>query len=73
MSRMSGPTIHRTAYADPETVPPEVRANYIATIDSILAASNIEEVSEKKIRRGIQESVQYDITPQKVRLYGNLR
>lgn len=47
------------------SLPPEVRANYIATIDSILAASNIEEVSEKKIRRGIQESVQYDITPQK--------
>jgi upstream activation factor subunit UAF30 len=51
-----------------ETVPPEVRANYIATIDSILAASNIEEVSEKRIRKGIQDSVQYDITPQKVRI-----
>jgi len=50
------------------TVPPEVRANYIATIDSILAVSNIEEVSEKRIRRGIQDSVQYDITPQKVGL-----
>lgn len=49
-------------------MPPEVRANYIATIDSILAASNIEEVSEKRIRRGIQDSVQYDITPQKVRI-----
>lgn len=51
-----------------ETVPREVRANYIAIIDAILAASNIEEVSEKRIRRGIQDSVQYDITPQKVGL-----
>ncbi len=51
-----------------ETVPREVRANYIAIIDAILAASNIEEVSEKRIRRGIQDSVEYDITPQKVGL-----
>jgi DEK C terminal domain len=48
------------------SVPPEVRTNYIAIIDSILAVSNLEEISEKKIRRGIADSVQYDITPQKV-------
>lgn len=69
MSRMSESIAHATAYANmKDTVPPEVRANYIATIDSILATSNIEEVSEKRIRRGIQDSVQYDITPQKVGL-----
>lgn len=47
-------------------VPPEVEATFIKTIDAILAASDLDTISEKSIRRGLQESVQYDITPQKV-------
>jgi DEK C terminal domain len=47
-------------------VPPEVRANYIGIIDSILAKSDLSRISEKKIRQGIQAKVEYDITPQKV-------
>jgi DEK C terminal domain len=47
-------------------VPPEVRANYIGIIDSILAESDLSRISEKKIRQGIQAKVEYDITPQKV-------
>jgi DEK C terminal domain len=47
-------------------VPPEVRANYIGIIDSILAESDLSRISEKKIRQGIQARVEYDITPQKV-------
>ncbi len=45
---------------------PAVRENYIAIIDSILANSDLTKISEKKIRVGIQEKVEYDITPQKV-------
>ncbi len=47
-------------------VPPEVRANYIGIIDSILAESDLSRISEKKVRQGIQAKVEYDITPQKV-------
>lgn len=50
------------------TVPPEVRANYVAIVDSILAESDLSRISEKKIRQGIQAKVEYDITPQKVSL-----
>lgn len=51
-----------------KTVPPEVRANYISIIDSILTESDLSRISEKKIRQGIQAKVEYDITPQKVRI-----
>jgi len=44
---------------------PAVRDNYIAIIDAILADSDLTKISEKKIRAGIQERVEYDITPQK--------
>lgn len=53
--------------ANNSPVPPEVRANYIRIIDSILADSDLARISEKKIRQGIQAKVEYDITPQKVR------
>ena len=46
-------------------VPPEVEASFITIIDSILAASDLDTISEKRIRKGIQASVEYDITPQK--------
>jgi len=49
-------------------VPPDVRENYIKIIDEILAASDLNTISEKRIRKGIQEKVDYDITPQKVRV-----
>ncbi|KAL6716180.1 hypothetical protein ACLMJK_005746 [Lecanora helva] len=47
------------------SLPPEVRASFITIIDSILAASDLDLISEKRIRKGIQASVEYDITPQK--------
>jgi upstream activation factor subunit UAF30 len=47
-------------------VAPAVRDNYVAIIDAILAESDLTKISEKKIRAGIQEKVEYDITPQKV-------
>lgn len=50
-----------------EPVPSEVRNKYIEIIDNILSNANLAEVTEKRIRNGIQERVEYDITPQKVR------
>ena len=47
-------------------VPPEVEASFITIIDSILAASDLDTVTEKTIRKGLQQHVEYDITPQKV-------
>jgi hypothetical protein len=49
-------------------VTPDVRAQYIAIIDSILIDADLETVSVKQVRSGIQEKVQYDITPHKVNL-----
>lgn len=37
-------------------------------IDSILAASDLNTISEKRIRKGLQAAVEYDITPQKVHI-----
>lgn len=48
-------------------VPPEVEASFITIIDSILAASDLDTITEKTIRKGLQQQVEYDITPQKVR------
>lgn len=48
------------------TVPTEVRAKYIAIIDSILDNADLTTISAKRIRSGIQDRVEYDITPQKV-------
>ena len=47
-------------------VPPEVEATYTTIIDSILGNSDLTTISEKRIRKGLQAAVQYDITPQKV-------
>lgn len=47
-------------------VPAEQRASYAAIIDGILASADMETISAKRIRKGLQEQVDYDITPQKV-------
>lgn len=44
---------------------PEVERRYVTIIDSILAASDLNTISEKRIRKGLQAAVDYDITPQK--------
>lgn len=48
------------------TVPEDVEARYITIIDAILATSDLNTISEKRIRKGLQAIVQHDITPQKV-------
>jgi hypothetical protein len=49
------------------TVSHDVEARYTEVIDSILAKSDLNTISEKRIRKGLQEVVGYDLTPQKVR------
>jgi hypothetical protein len=47
-------------------VPAEQRAAYAAIIDEILASADLETISAKRIRNGLQERVEYDLAPQKV-------
>ncbi|KAL8987611.1 MAG: hypothetical protein Q9177_003198 [Variospora cf. flavescens] len=43
----------------------EAEAKYVKIIDAILASSDLNTISEKRIRKGLQQAVSYDITPQK--------
>lgn len=54
-------------------LPKEVEASYSAIIDSILAASDLNTISAKRIRKGLQEKVDYDISHQKVGLAAFMR
>lgn len=47
-------------------VSPETRERYTQVIDFILAQSDLTTISEKRIRRGLQDAVGYDLTPHKV-------
>lgn len=58
----------RSEYAKSYPVPAEVQASYVVIIDSILAASDLNTITSKRIREGLQRAVDYDITPQKVTL-----
>ncbi|RAL12040.1 SWIB/MDM2 domain protein [Aspergillus homomorphus CBS 101889] len=44
---------------------PESRIQFTPIIDSILAKSDLNTISEKRIRKGLQEEIGYDLTPQK--------
>lgn len=50
---------------DDMSLSPDVEARYTEVIDSILAKSDLNTISEKRIRKGLQEVVGYDLTPQK--------
>jgi upstream activation factor subunit UAF30 len=43
-----------------------MRDKYTEIIDTILAESDLNTISEKRIRKGLQEAVGYDLTLQKV-------
>jgi upstream activation factor subunit UAF30 len=47
-------------------VPSETRDHYVRIVDSILAASDLNTISAKRIRKGLQTAVDHDITPHKV-------
>jgi DEK C terminal domain len=47
-------------------VSPEQRASFTKVIDSILASSDINTISSKRIRQGLQETVEYDLNDYKV-------
>ena len=53
--------------ADLPLVSEETKASYIPIIDSILAASDLNTISEKRIRRGLETAVGHELTSQKVR------
>ncbi|KAJ5705327.1 hypothetical protein N7536_001016 [Penicillium majusculum] len=44
---------------------PDLRDKYIGIIDDILAKSDLTTISEKRIRKGLQDAVGYDLTPMK--------
>ncbi|KAL1956136.1 hypothetical protein VTO42DRAFT_7571 [Malbranchea cinnamomea] len=46
-------------------LPPDVRDRYIQIIDDILSKSDLNTVSEKRIRRGLQDAIGQDLTHQK--------
>jgi upstream activation factor subunit UAF30 len=48
------------------TVAPEQAASYSAIIDDILSKSDLNTISAKRIRKGLQDKVDYDLTDQKV-------
>ncbi|KAL8875679.1 MAG: hypothetical protein Q9198_005993, partial [Flavoplaca austrocitrina] len=50
-------------------LPETVQTEYVKIIDTILASSDLNTISEKRIRKGLQQAVNYDITPQKVCAY----
>lgn len=47
-------------------LPTDVRERYIVIIDSILADADLSTIGPKRICKGIQKRVEYDITPQRV-------
>ncbi|KAL9002131.1 MAG: hypothetical protein Q9188_004923 [Gyalolechia gomerana] len=47
------------------SVTADVEAKYVKIIDAILASSDLNTISEKRIRKGLQQAVNHDITPQK--------
>ena len=49
-----------------DAVPPSQRTSYSAIIDSILADADLETISAKRIRKGLQERIDHDLTDQKV-------
>ena len=48
-------------------LPAEVQASYSVIIDSILEKSDLNTISAKRIRKGLQDRVGHDISDQKVR------
>lgn len=54
--------------ADLPLVPLDQRASYSVIIDNILATADLETISAKAIRKGLQEQVAEDLTEKKVPL-----
>ncbi|KAF2752824.1 SWIB-domain-containing protein [Pseudovirgaria hyperparasitica] len=47
------------------TLPPEAQASYATIIDSILKGADLNTISAKRIRKGLQAQLEYDISDQK--------
>ena len=66
--RVSQPPSNWTSNAHALIVSLEEQANFTPIIDSILAASDLTTISEKRIRKGLQAAVEYDLTEKKVHI-----
>ena len=51
----------------PDPLPAEVEASYAVIIDEILRASDLNTISAKRIRKGLQERIGHDTSNQKAR------
>lgn len=49
-----------------DIVPAAQRASYSAIIDDILSTADLDSISAKAIRKGLQAKVDYDLSEQKV-------
>lgn len=63
---MSNALLYTTLTNRVGIVPPEQRASYAAIIDDILATADLLTISAKRIRKALQEKVDYDLASQKV-------
>jgi hypothetical protein len=54
---------------DADHLPPQIEAQYTSIIDNILATSDLNTISAKRIRKGLQEALHQDISQQKVGTY----
>lgn len=55
-----------SCHANPFAVTDEERGTYTRIIDGILAAADLETVTRKKIRQGLEEAIDKDLSDQKV-------
>jgi hypothetical protein len=53
-------------------VSPEQEARYVSIIDAILANSDLNTISEKRIRQGLEAEIGHDLSAQKVRMLNHI-
>lgn len=63
------PRARRAADHLPAELPPDIADKYSAIIDSILEDADLNTISAKRIRKGLQERLGHDISGEKVHIY----
>ena len=53
-------------YTDGTKVSSDETTRFVPIIDSILVSCDLNTISEKRIRKGLQAVIEHDLTPQKV-------
>ena len=59
--------MHLTDLCKSPALSPQTKSKYATIIDGILASSDLNTISAKRIRKGLQERLDHDISEQKVR------